>query len=114
MNKWIKNILGITQLEEELSSSKKVIANLRDHEKFACNEIAQLKSLIEVGADIHVHNERENWAVVCVKGKPDYVKFVHLGHREVRDIQRFLSQFDRKNVTLDLPPQVDRRRYLHF
>ncbi|MDC7248618.1 MAG: hypothetical protein PQJ49_01705 [Sphaerochaetaceae bacterium] len=114
MKKWLKKILGITKLEEDLSSSKKVIEILRNNEKFALQEIENLKSLVNVGVDVHLHNPRENWAVICIQGKPDYVKFVHLGERDIKEIQRFLRNFDSKNVTIDTPMYLDKRRFLRL
>ncbi|AZU98881.1 hypothetical protein pW2_43 [Bacillus phage pW2] len=51
------------------------------------------------------HNPYENqsWAVVCVDGKPDYVKFVSLTNRETREVMEYLSRFDRGSRIWDSP-----------
>lgn len=112
MKKYFKKILGITKLEKELSSSKKFIEILINNEKFYLEEIKKLNKFIGVGVDLHVHNPNENWAVVCIKGKPDYVKFISLGSSDIVGIRKFLSQFDSKNIIFDAPCGINKKRFL--
>jgi len=93
----IKCWLGIDLLEEQISEQRKKI-NL-------------LNSLVEVGIDVHFRGD--SWAVICVAGKVEYVKFVMVKNgRDARDIQTFLRQFQQENITMDLPCGVPREMFL--
>lgn len=112
MRKWFKSILGITNLEEKLQEANNTLKTLRNNESFVLQEINNVKELINVGVDLNLHNPRENWAVICVQGKPDYVRFVSLDSKQIRDVERFLRNFDHRNVTLDAPRMVSKKRLL--
>jgi hypothetical protein len=73
-------------------------------------QFAWLKSLIHVGMDFHFKGTG-SWAVICVEGKPEYVNFVKLDTKDVREISQFLSHFDRNNVSLDLPHGIPRELF---
>lgn len=45
----------------------------------------------------------KSWAVICVDGKPEYVKFVSLTNRETREVMEYLSRFDRGSRIWDSP-----------
>lgn len=65
--------------------------------------IRQLLGNIDVSVD--VHHRSGSWAVVSLQGgKADYIKFVDLDQRSIREIAFFLRQFDRKNVKIDAHP----------
>ena len=58
--------------------------------------------LLDVGTDIGFRDDH-SWAVVCVKGKPEYVKFVSLEHKDTREIINFLKRYDKSNHVIDSP-----------
>lgn len=65
--------------------------------------IRKLMGNIDVSVD--VHHRSGSWAVVSLQGtKTDYIKFVDLDQRSIREIAFFLRQFDRKNVKIDANP----------
>lgn len=65
--------------------------------------INQLIGNIDVSID--VHQRSGSWAVVSLQGgKTDYIKFVDLDERSLREISSFLRQFDRQNVKIDANP----------
>ena len=65
--------------------------------------IRELLGNIDVSVD--VHQRSGSWAVVSLQGgKTDYIKFVDLDQRSIREIAFFLRQFDRKNVKIDANP----------
>ena len=37
-----------------------------------------MNSMIDVGTDIGFYSDDHSWAVVCIKGHPEYVKFIPL------------------------------------
>ena len=65
--------------------------------------IRQLLGNIDVSVDVHHHSG--SWAVVSLQGgKTDYIKFVDLDQRSLREIAFFLRQYYRKNVKIDANP----------
>ncbi len=61
---------------------------------------------IDVSVDVHEHHRySRSWAVISLQGsRADYLKFVDLGDSEIRDIQRFLRNFERSKI--DASPQA--------
>lgn len=65
--------------------------------------INQLIGNIDVSVD--VHQRSGSWAVISLQGqKADYIKFVDLDQRSLKEISHFLRQFDRQNVKIDANP----------
>lgn len=65
--------------------------------------IRKLLGNIDVSVDVHHHSG--SWAVVSLQGgKTDYIKFVDLDQRSIREIAFFLRQFDRNHVKIDANP----------
>lgn len=66
----------------------------------------QLKEMVtpilDVGLDYGMY-EDHSWAVVCVKGKPEYVKFMPLDSKDTRTIINFLKQFNKDSRIVDSP-----------
>lgn len=63
------------------------------------------KLLGNIDVSVDVHQRSGNWAVVSLQGgKTDYIKFVDLDQRSIREISAFLRQFDRQNVKIDANP----------
>ena len=97
MRKIFKKWLGITSLEEE---------NKRLQKSLTCIEerVRALESVIDIGVDVHVRGG--SWAVFCVRGKADksdYIKFVNLDERPLREIQSFVRQFKHCRPAIDTP-----------
>lgn len=86
--KKLKKWLGINDLFNKI-----------EHQK---NQIQFLNSLVKVGVDIHLRED--SWDVVCLAGKPEYVKFFNLPVCDIRSIREFLRQFENRNVHADTPP----------
>ena len=62
-----------------------------------------MNSITDVGVDVGFHSVDHSLAVVCIQGRPEYVKFVPLEHRDAGDILRFLKQFEYSNRVVDSP-----------
>lgn len=58
-----------------------------------------------ISADIYPRENR-SWAVISINGKPEYVRFVNLSNRDMREVSHFLKQFEATNVTVDSPFQL--------
>lgn len=62
-----------------------------------------MNQICDVGTDIESRSGDHSWAVVCVKGKPEYIKFVPLGGADTREIINFLKRFQYSNHIIDSP-----------
>ena len=61
-----------------------------------------MNSICDVGTDVGFYNEH-SWAVICVHGKMDYVKFVDMSQADIRSIANFLKHFEYSNRVTDSP-----------
>ena len=62
-----------------------------------------ITQLVDIGVDVGFHTEEHSWAVVCIAGKQEYVKFLPLETRDSRDVLRFLKQFEYSRQIIDSP-----------
>ena len=61
-----------------------------------------MNSICDVGTDIGFYNDH-SWAVICIHGKVDYVKFIDMRQEDVRSIVGFLKNFEYSNRITDSP-----------
>lgn len=106
--KGIKRLLGISDLEAKLEAVSARNERLEKENKalhLAClnseDRIKTMEGLVNVGVDLHYKGR--SWAVVCIAGKTNFVQFKDLGVTDAREVMRFISQYDKKNVTVDAP-----------
>lgn len=91
------------ELERDLGGliHRQKCATLEAETRAKC--INQLIGNIDVSVD--VHQRSGSWAVISLQGqKADYIKFVDLDQRSLKEISHFLRQFDRQNVKIDANP----------
>ncbi|HID0767989.1 TPA: hypothetical protein ACXDAZ_002518 [Clostridium botulinum] len=64
-----------------------------------------LKSAISLGADIkpNIYTKDRSWAVVCIEGKYNIVKFIDMQGQDYRYILDFLKQFECSKRVIDAP-----------
>ena len=74
-----------------------------DAQKLATDSHKLVNSLMDVGIDIELYPNDYSWAVVCIKGRPEYVKFIPLNHKDARDIMIFLKHFEYSSRVVDSP-----------
>lgn len=65
-----------------------------------CHQL--MNSMMDVGTDIHLYDDH-SWAVVCIKGHPEYVSFMPLSSDDARSVIRFLQRFKYSNKVVDSP-----------
>lgn len=59
--------------------------------------------LVDIGVDVGFHSDDHSWAVICIEGHPEYVKFLPLTHRDARGVLDFLKQFEYSKQIIDSP-----------
>lgn len=60
------------------------------------------ESVVHVGTDIdRTPCDSHSWAVVCIEGKINMVKFVDLSGRDARDVMDFLKNFEAGRHCID-------------
>lgn len=64
-----------------------------------------IENIVHVGCDIYETPLENNhsWAVVCIEGRMNIVKFVHLDGRTAQEILRFLKNFEAGKRCIDSP-----------
>lgn len=130
--KWLKNKLRQWLLKEELeelelvrdlyftaednfSRANKVLKDTIQETKNAKSTYQQSKrdledakrtvnEIVEVGVDVHPYaRDSGSWAVICIDGKPNYMKFVRFERNDVRSLQEFLRRFEYSRHVVDSP-----------
>lgn len=116
IRKWLLEILqpDIDALKNEINES---ITELR-FAKNNCNEAARqcqisiqqnkemkkmYNQLTDVAVDVGFHDSEHSWAVVCIAGRPEYVKFIPLSRADARTVINFLRQFQYSQLIVDSP-----------
>jgi uncharacterized coiled-coil protein SlyX len=97
---------NIKEQEKVLSAHRKEMTRLHYNFEEAKRAYVSAKELLnshlEIGVDIHPQS-KTSWAVICLDGKPEYLKFVALDNRNIKDIAYFLKQFEGSKNTIDSP-----------
>lgn len=62
-----------------------------------------LSQICDVGVDVGVREEEHSWAVVCIAGKSEYVKFIPLNRGDARQVIDFLKRFQYSKRVIDSP-----------
>ncbi len=104
-----KNRENIKILEIELRKSNKLLSDtkqeLYDSKQLLENCLNTINSICEVGVDISPmdgsQRYNDNFAVVCIHGKRDYIKLCKLSQQDVRSVESFLRQFKYSNRIID-------------
>lgn len=88
------------QVKYEYQRLQNLTISLKEKE----SRLDQILQNIDVSVNISEDNYSKSWAVISIQGKTNMIKFVDLGHREIKDIAQFLSNFDRRNI--DASPHI--------
>lgn len=105
---------NIAQLESDYNWLRSVAENSVDMFNSAkrdmnrSTEIAEqcrktMNSICDVGIDIGFRDDYHNWAVVCIHGKTEFVKFVPLTQKDIMSVADFLKQFEYSKRRVDSP-----------
>lgn len=84
-----------------LSTDAKKICDESQKELVECKKL--LNQICDVGVDVGFRGEEHSWAVVCVAGRPEYVKFLPLNRGDARRVMDFLKKFQYSKHVIDSP-----------
>ena len=62
-----------------------------------------INSMMDVGTDVGFYSDDHSWAVVCIAGRPEYVKFIPLSGADARTVIDFLKHFQYSKRIVDSP-----------
>ena len=94
LQKSVKRAVALTNEACNMHNKSHIL--LEDCRKF-------MSSICDVGTDIGYRSVDHSWAVICVHGKMDYVKFVDMKQSDIRSIVNFLKNFEYSNRVTDSP-----------
>lgn len=106
---------SIKDIETELSSHK---STLNRHKKMQNEALVQIdalhntvSSVVSMGSDIAPYGGGNSWAVVCIEGQYNVVKFFDLSHRDGREMLRVLKAFEGGRYVNDTPHDYFPKEY---
>jgi len=93
LNDWLKN---------KHENIKNDISHLQESIKILHNTV---ENVVHIGTDVREYNNNRehSWAVVCVEGNVNIVKFVDLNRNDSRYVLDFLKQFEAGKHCIDTP-----------
>lgn len=109
IKEWLfsSEIQRINQLEKQIedSTNRLRLASIQlgnsEKEIEECRRL--LTQFVDMGVDVGFHSDDHSWAVICIAGKPEYVKFMPLTHKDVKCVLDFLKQFQYSRQIIDSP-----------
>ena len=109
IKKWLlsSEIQRINQLEKQIEDSTNRLRLASVQLGNAEKEIEECRKLltqfVDMGVDVGFHSDDHSWAVICIAGKPEYVKFMPLAHKDAKCVLDFLKQFQYSRQVIDSP-----------
>lgn len=79
------------------------IATYKNSYKLVDDCHKMMNSMVDVGTDVGFYSDDHSWAVVCIKGHPEYVSFIPLSYRDARSVLEFLKRFRYSDRVIDSP-----------
>lgn len=64
-----------------------------------------IENVVHIGTDVreNYNNREHSWAVICIEGNINIVKFVELNRNDAREIMNFLKHFEGGSHCIDTP-----------
>ena len=109
IKEWLfsSEMLRIKQLEKQIeeSTNRLRLASIQlgnsEKEIEECRRL--LTQFVDIGVDVGFHSDDHSWAVICIAGKTEYVKFMPLAHKDAKCVLNFLKQFQYSRQVIDSP-----------
>ena len=86
----------LIEIKEERERMRRVMGDAFENKSDLRYALDLVQQCINVGVDVHMKSE--SWAVVCLKGVPDYVKIMPLDSKSAFEIKKFLKSFPEARV----------------
>ena len=85
-------------------STKKDLKNDISHFQESVNTLHRtIENVVHIGTDVKFNEREHNWAVVCIEGKINIVKFIELDRNNAKDMLHILKQFEGGRHCIDTP-----------
>ena len=94
---WLKSV---TANSVSINNARRESNDVRQ-EAEKCRKL--MNSICDVGVDVEFRDEYHSWAIVCIHGKLDFIKFAPLNHSDIRYVANFLKQFEYSRRVVDSP-----------
>lgn len=109
IRKWLLEVLqpDLDALKEDIAKSNDKLEIATQQCQISTRQNEEMKKMYnqitDVAVDVGFINEEHSWAVVCIAGKPEYVKFIPLNGADARTVIEFLRHFQYSNQIVDSP-----------
>lgn len=93
-------------IERNFNSLNKRCVNIDIHREEQINALNRtLQSVVSIGTDVDnaPRDYNKSWAVVCIEGRYNIVKFIDMQGQDYRYILDFLKQFECSRRVVDAP-----------
>lgn len=96
MKKYLKRFFCyLFEIDNEIKKLKELQIELKQSK----DRFDEIFGRLEISVDYHEHHEHNNWAVISIAGEgSDFIKFVNLNSKDLMEIKRFMSVFDKSKV----------------
>lgn len=120
IKKKLYNFFGLDQIIEskvqgETKQTKREFYNAKRELDDAIYNYKQAKKIVDdivqVGVDIDLYDPNSNWAVICIGGNTDYVRFIDMRGDNIRDISSFLRKFEATSLKVDAPYNLKKEAF---
>jgi hypothetical protein len=106
-NKNIERLrLNIQGLESSVKLDTKHFYERHQHNEESIRVLHKtIENVVHVGTDVreNYNNREHSWAVICIEGNINIVKFVELNRNDAREIMNFLKHFEGGRHCIDTP-----------
>jgi hypothetical protein len=107
LRNWLfrQEITDIKRLLTYKEQSRQYIEEARNY--FYSSQMAysdaqrMISKCLDVGIDHGIKSQ--SWAVICIKGKPETVRFMQLESKDAQELRQFLKHLEGANIVFDSP-----------
>lgn len=99
------NLSELSRVNERISKESSRFSNqIRKNQEDIDTLHNTIRNVVSIGADV-VHNmgNDRSWAVICIEGNYNVVKFVDLHGADYHSILNYLKQFEGSRMCIDAP-----------
>lgn len=107
INSEIENSETFNNIQKRIDDTNTAFGNKTSHLQNSIDVLHNtVENVVHIGTDVHRENTGHSWAVVCIEGKMNIVKFIDLHRRDARDILDFLKHFEAGRHCVDYPSSM--------